>query len=244
MADSNVAHPQLFPSRTLAPTFHASPLPFSLICSRTWCLLVVQLHCDPTFHTDYVRLSASGLPWRSRVLYATWRFSTCLWIAMCISAHLAHVAVEISDHSPNFSDTPCILIIVQRDATKSSLFIFLQVHSTCFGCQPHPSSGVLKTVITASGTGHIFCAATSLQRDLTWPLWREVAAQYRRFYGSRYQVDKHVPIWTSVSNDKQYLTHSEQTDDQVTLWVSLQNRKKSDLKKKTHTHTHKFVSTL
>ena len=58
-----------------------------------------------------------------------------------------------------------ILIIVQRDATQSSLFIILQVHSTCFGCQPHPPSGVHKTVTTASGTGHIFCAATSLQRD-------------------------------------------------------------------------------
>ena len=41
-------------------------------------------------------------------------------------------------------------------------FIILQVHSTCFGYQPHPSSGVYKTVTTASGTGHIFCAATSL----------------------------------------------------------------------------------
>ena len=57
-----------------------------------------------------------------------------------------------------------ILIIVQLDATKSNLFIILQVHATCFGYQPHPSSGVHKTVTTASGTGHIFCAATSLQR--------------------------------------------------------------------------------
>ena len=57
-----------------------------------------------------------------------------------------------------------ILITVQRDATQSSLFIILQVHSTCFGCQPHPSSGVHKTVTTASSTGHTFCAATSLQR--------------------------------------------------------------------------------
>jgi len=57
-----------------------------------------------------------------------------------------------------------ILIIVQRDATQSSLFIILQVHSTCFGCQPHPSSGVHKTVNTATGTGHIFCVATSIQR--------------------------------------------------------------------------------
>jgi hypothetical protein len=49
-----------------------------------------------------------------------------------------------------------ILIIVQRDTTQSSLFIILQVHSTCFGCHPHPSSGVHKTVTTASGTGYIF----------------------------------------------------------------------------------------
>jgi len=62
-----------------------------------------------------------------------------------------------------------ILIIVQRDATQSSLFIILQVHSTCFGCQPHPPSGVQKTGTTASSTGYIFCTA--------WPRWREVAAQ-------------------------------------------------------------------
>ena len=45
-----------------------------------------------------------------------------------------------------------ILITVQRDATQSSLFIILQIHSTCFGCQPHPSSGLHKIVTTASGT--------------------------------------------------------------------------------------------
>jgi len=30
----------------------------------------------------------------------------------------------------------------------------LQNYSTCFGCLSHPSSGVHKTVIAASGTGH------------------------------------------------------------------------------------------
>ena len=53
-----------------------------------------------------------------------------------------------------------ILIIFQQDATQTSLFIILQVPSTCFGCQPHPLSGVHKTVTAASGTG----AATSLHR--------------------------------------------------------------------------------
>jgi len=46
-----------------------------------------------------------------------------------------------------------ILIIVQRDVTQSTLFIILQVHSTCFGCQTHSSSGAHKAVTTASGIG-------------------------------------------------------------------------------------------
>jgi hypothetical protein len=137
--DQNMAHPQLFPSRhesiwtsrkhifcwhlpsrTLAPTFHASLSPFSLVCSRTWCSAVAPLHCDPTSHSDYVRLPTAALPWRSRVLYATWHFSTYLWIATCIRAYLAHVAIDISDHSPNFLDTPCI----------SAGFCYIHFHKT------------------------------------------------------------------------------------------------------------------
>ena len=49
-----------------------------------------------------------------------------------------------------------ILITVQRNATQSSLFIILRVHSTCFEGQTQLSSGVRKTVTTASGTGYIF----------------------------------------------------------------------------------------
>ena len=47
-----------------------------------------------------------------------------------------------------------IVITVQREATQSTLFTILQVHPTNFGCQPHPTSGVHKTVTTVSGTGH------------------------------------------------------------------------------------------
>jgi len=47
-------------------------------------------------------------------------------------------------------------LIFINNATKSSPFIILQVHSTCFGCKQHPSSGVHKTVTTASCTAHIF----------------------------------------------------------------------------------------
>jgi len=85
----------------------------------------------------------------------------CLWAYCLKSQRLQYVYIYI-------------VIIVQRDARQSSLFIIQQVHSTCFGCQPHPSSGVRKTVTTASGTGHIFSAATFLQRGQAWPRWREV----------------------------------------------------------------------
>jgi len=44
-------------------------------------------------------------------------------------------------------------------------FISLQGHSKCVGCFPYPSSGVHKTVSTASGTGHIIVAATLFQLE-------------------------------------------------------------------------------
>ena len=50
---------------------------------------------------------------------------------------------------------------------KDILFIILQVHCTCFGCQPHPSSGVHKTDYSLRYCGQV----------RTWPRWREVAAQ-------------------------------------------------------------------
>ena len=62
-----------------------------------------------------------------------------------------------------------ISVTVQRDETPCSLFIILQVHSTCFECQPHPSSGVHKTVTTASGTGQLL----SSYLPPAWPSWRE-----------------------------------------------------------------------
>jgi len=48
-----------------------------------------------------------------------------------------------------------------------------------FRTSQHPSSGVLKTLAAASGTGHNTGTATSLQRGLIGPIrpsWREVAA--------------------------------------------------------------------
>ena len=42
-----------------------------------------------------------------------------------------------------------------------------------FRVSQHPSSGVLKTVTAASGTGHNNGTATSLQRGPIGPRWRE-----------------------------------------------------------------------
>ena len=78
-----------------------------------------------------------------------------------------------------------ILITVQRDATQISIFIILQVHSTCFGCQSHPSSGVHKTVTTASGTGHNFFFVQLLPSNvakLTWPRWSTGGCSYSFVY--------------------------------------------------------------
>ena len=57
-----------------------------------------------------------------------------------------------------------------------AVYLFTAKSLYMFRVSLHPSSGVHKTVNTASGTGHIIGAATSFQRGLTWPRWNEVAA--------------------------------------------------------------------
>jgi len=62
---------------------------------------------------------------------------------------------------------------MQTFITAKSLYMFR--------VSQHPSSGLLKTVTAASGTGHNIGTATSLQRGLIGtavpirPRWREVA---------------------------------------------------------------------
>jgi len=50
-----------------------------------------------------------------------------------------------------------------------------------FRVSQHPSSGVLKTVTAASGTGHTTCNATPLQRGLIgtpYDLYRRLRVQF------------------------------------------------------------------
>jgi len=68
---------------------------------------------------------------------------------------------------------PCIINLFyvsnQRDGDLSSLFIVLQNHSTCFGCPLHPPSRVHKTVVTATGTSHVYRSSSYLA--LAWLKW-------------------------------------------------------------------------
>jgi len=53
--------------------------------------------------------------------------------------------------------------------------IYLLQSHYMFRVSHHPSSGILKTVTAASGTGHDTGTGTSFQRGLTRPRSREVA---------------------------------------------------------------------
>ena len=59
-----------------------------------------------------------------------------------------------------------ISIKIQLDATERSLIYFTAKSLYMFRVSQHPSSGALKTVTAASGTGHNTGTATSLQRGL------------------------------------------------------------------------------
>jgi len=67
-----------------------------------------------------------------------------------------------------------MLIKIQPDATVRR-YLFTAKSLYMFRVSQHPSSGVLKTVTATSGTGHNTGTATSLQRGLIRPRWREVA---------------------------------------------------------------------
>jgi len=67
-----------------------------------------------------------------------------------------------------------LLIKIQPDATVCR-YLFTAKSLYMFRVSQHPSSGVLKTVTATTGTGHNTGTATSLQRGLIRPRWREVA---------------------------------------------------------------------
>ena len=117
-------------------------------------------------HWRLRRPSPTGVPYGSGVV-------SSVFLRHAVTPYWNRQFFNLQDHNLNSHTQPfpwshtnianSISIIVQRDSTQSNLSIILQVHSTCFGCQPH-RSWVHKTVTTASGTAHAFCAATFLRR--------------------------------------------------------------------------------
>ena len=67
-----------------------------------------------------------------------------------------------------------MLIKIQPDATVCR-YLFTARSLYMFRVSQHPSSGVLKTVTAASGTGHNTGTATSPQCGPIGPHWGEVA---------------------------------------------------------------------
>ena len=66
-----------------------------------------------------------------------------------------------------------------------------------FRVSQHPSSGLLKTVTAASGTGHTTCTATPLQRGLIG-----TGHSFRLQHG--YHSDPTTPKLQHTSNQEQY----------------------------------------
>jgi len=71
------------------------------------------------------------------------------------------------------TDIP-MLMKIQPDATVCR-YLFTAKSLYMFRVSQHPSSGVLKTVTVTYRTGRNAGTATSLQRGLIRPRWREVA---------------------------------------------------------------------
>ena len=90
-------------------------------------------------------------------------------------------------HRINYSEmyfmfmVPCIIIysykITNRCSYMQSILFHYQVHSICFWCFTHPSSGVqFLTVSTATATNHSLVSATYSQRglELTEQQWNKI----------------------------------------------------------------------
>ena len=85
-----------------------------------------------------------------------------------------HVYFEIGR---NFAGAVIITLLnVNKNPTDATVcrYLFTAKLFYMFRVSQHPSSGVLKTVSAASGTGHTTCTATSLPIR---PRWRGVAVQ-------------------------------------------------------------------
>jgi len=85
-----------------------------------------------------------------------------------------------------------MLIKIQPVATVCR-YLFAAKSLYMFLVSQHPSSGVLKTVTAASGTGHNIGTATSLQRGPIGPRWRSILRDIRgSILGGDYSAVHHM----------------------------------------------------
>jgi hypothetical protein len=61
---------------------------------------------------------------------------TCTWCSPTWPCRIPWTKVACQFYVYGSVHRWSLLIAIRRDAAQSSLFIILQVHSTCFGCQP------------------------------------------------------------------------------------------------------------
>jgi len=132
---------------------------------HVFCFILSEFHCSYllvyfSLYAKYVTRAKNSFYWK---LLGSW-FGNCVYKNKTSLWKLHRYLLKQTTN----------IFIVQRDATQGSLFIVLRVHSTCFGCQPHPASGVHKTVTTASGIGQLPPCNVA---KLAWPRCRKGAAQ-------------------------------------------------------------------
>ena len=75
-----------------------------------------------------------------------------MWQYIFVIFSTQYLQHEFYSHGPLHHDS--VLIRSNKMQQYAGIYL-LQVYCTCFGRPLRPSSGVQKTVITASGTGHI-----------------------------------------------------------------------------------------
>jgi hypothetical protein len=65
---------------------------------------------------------------------------------------------------------------LSNEMQQLAVYLFTARSLYVYRVSSHPSSGVHKTVTTASGTGHINGSVTKSGQVQTWPRWNEVTA--------------------------------------------------------------------
>ena len=91
-----------------------------------------------------------------------WLMGIACWVPKATNTHRHTQYVILVNKKVQLDATVCRHVF-----TAKSLYVFR--------VSQHPSSGALKTVTATSGIGHNTGTATSFQRGLIRPRWKEVA---------------------------------------------------------------------